>query len=147
VIKNSWPGPPGLIGCSVALLLAGSLGGCASWLPDSATQDNRTLLYGEFYKANLSNEPARADELARKLELCGRQLYIKDKGFFTALKQQEEHGTDASIGEIVELFTEDACEVSDEPAPPAKANSGSSPDATARPDASSRRVVEAGASD
>lgn len=130
MIEYSLPGRPGLIGRSVACLLAGLLGGCTSWLPDSATQDNRTLLYGEFYKASLSNDPARADILAQKLELCGRQLYLKDKGLFTALEQQEDHGTETSIGEMVALFTEDACEVPDAGSG-SKASDGSRRDTTA----------------
>lgn len=130
MVEASLPGRPGLIGRSATLLLAGMLGGCASWLPDSATQNNRTLLYGEFYDANLGNDPARADDLARKLELCGRQLYLKDKGFLTALRQQSEHGEDTSIGEMVALFTEDACKVPDEAVRPAKASDSSRLDAT-----------------
>lgn len=113
MVKDSPPGRPGLVGHIVALLLPGLLGACSSWLPNSATQDNHTLLYGEFYKANFGNDATRADALASRLELCGRQLYLKDKGFFTALRQQEEHGSETSLAEIVDLFTEDACEVPD----------------------------------
>lgn len=83
--------------------------GCASLLPDSATQENRNLLYSQFYEAGFSDTGAGTDELARKLELCGRQLYVKDKGLFGAMRTQEKHGEEVSFGDVVALFTEDAC--------------------------------------
>ena len=146
MVEHNPPGRSGVIGRSSAVLLACLLGGCASWLPNSATQDNRTLLYGEFYEANLGNDPAQADILAQKLELCGRQLYLKDKGIFTALEQQEEHGTETSIGEMVALFTEDACKVPDAGLP-ATAGESSERDTTTSPNAAPRHLLEAGASD
>lgn len=85
------------------------LAGCTTMIPDSATQENQTLLYGKFYEAGFKDTGLDTDELARKLELCGRQLYVKDKGFFGAMREQEKHGKDVSIGEVVDLFTEDAC--------------------------------------
>lgn len=134
-----------LVGRSLALLYIGLLGGCSSWLPESATQENQAVLYGEFYKANLGDDFKRADHLARKLELCGRQLYLKDKGFFTALGQQDEHGDDTSIAEVVDLFTEDACKVPDA-ASPSKASDGSRRSATTGPGASAHDLIEAGLS-
>jgi len=147
VAKNSLPACTGVTGRSTALLVAGLLGACSSWLPDSATQQNQTVLYGEFYEANLGNDAERADHLARKLELCGRQLYVKDKGFLTALKQRDGQDTDTSIGDMVDLFTEDACAIPDDATPPAKAGDGSDLDTSAAPDAAANRVIEAGATE
>lgn len=146
VIEGRLPGRSGVIGNGLALLLAGALGACASWVPESAKQDNHTLLYGEFYEANLNNDATRADHLARKLELCGRQLYLKDKGFFSALAQEKEQDTGTSIGEMVALFTEDACEVAGA-APSPAAGGGSRRKTTTVPKAAARGAPEAGVFD
>lgn len=146
MVEGRLSGRSGVIGSSFALLLGGSLGACASWLPESAKQDNHTLLYGEFYEANLSNDATRADHLARKLELCGRQLYVKDKGFLSALAQGKEHDANTSIGEMIALFTEDACEVAGA-APSPAAGGGSRRKTTTVPKAAARGAPEAGVFD
>ena len=93
-----------------AALAAVSLNGCAGWLPDTATEANHARLYQEFYEANLDEDLERADALARRLELCGRQLYLKDEGFLGAMQKQEKHGGGkVTVVEMVDLFSEDAC--------------------------------------
>jgi hypothetical protein len=90
-------------------VLLATLGGCVGWLPDSATRENHASLYNEFYEAHLNEDDERAELIAARLDLCGRQLFVKRNGLLTALCLQREYEGEPTFGGIYDLFTADAC--------------------------------------